>query len=323
MENKELYITYFDLLRERVSEKNLLNASPIYGSIHIALSIIAYIFGLSLIGQISPIWIILYFYILSVELWFISHDLIHNQYFKNKKLNYFFSFVSANLLIGLSRSWWMKKHNIDHHTFTNSDIHDSDIRDYDEIFTKNPGKSKFFHAHKVVLFWFVTGVLYFNLVFLSYKFLLQNRKFGELSVSILSLFLLPLGLFLYYWFLGMIWIISIIYILVWVHLAYVFMVNHVGMEIIDGTKVKEYSWLDLQTRTSRNILGWSIIHHVFGGLNKQIEHHLFPQASRYNIVAIAQITKDFCKEKGIKYHDVSFITSMKEIYNTLKTGKTL
>lgn len=68
MENKELYITYFDELRERVSEKNLLNASPIYGSIHITLSIIAYIFGLSLIGQISPIWIILYFYILSVEL---------------------------------------------------------------------------------------------------------------------------------------------------------------------------------------------------------------------------------------------------------------
>jgi fatty acid desaturase len=144
-----------------------------------------------------------------------------------------------------------------------------------------------------------------------------------LSVSILSLFLLPLALFLHYWFLGMIAIVSIIYILVWVHLAYVFMVNHVGMEIIDGTKVKEYSWLDLQTRTSRNILGWSIIHHVFGGLNKQIEHHLFPQASRYNIVAIAQITKTFCKEKNIKYHDVSFITSMKEIYNTLKTGKTL
>jgi hypothetical protein len=68
MENRESFIAYFDELRERVSEKNLLNPSPIYGAIHIILSVIAYIFGLSLVGDISPIWIILYFYILSVEL---------------------------------------------------------------------------------------------------------------------------------------------------------------------------------------------------------------------------------------------------------------
>ncbi len=128
---------------------------------------------------------------LSVELGYISHDLIHNQYFKSKKTNRFFSYVFANLLIGLSRSWWMKKHNNEHHTFTNSDIHDTDIRDYDEIFTKNPGKSQFFQKHKRILFWCATSLLYFNLVALSYRHVLQNGKYGELVLNLLFLGILP------------------------------------------------------------------------------------------------------------------------------------
>lgn len=267
--------------------------------------------------------VVLYFYILTVELGFISHDLIHNQYFKNRDLNLFFSYISANLLIGLSRSWWMKKHNTEHHTFTNSDIQDSDIRDYDEIFTKNPGKSKFFHTHKRVLFWIVTSVLYFNLIFLSYKHILENRKYGELALNIMFICILPGSLFMNFWVWTWIGMLMCIYILVWVHLAFVFMVNHIGMEIIDGNRIREYAWLDLQTRTSRNIKWWIIINHIFGWLNKQIEHHLFSQASRYNIIKVSTEVKAFCKEKWIQYHDVGFLESIREIYHTLKTGETI
>lgn len=111
--------------------------------------------------------------------------------------------------------------------------------------------------------------------------------------------------------------------LVWMHLAFVFMVNHIGMEIIDGHTIKQYAWLDLQTRTSRNIAGGEIINHIFWWLNKQIEHHLFPQVSRKNILKVGDEVEKFCKEKWIQYHNVSFIQWIKEIYNTLKTWKTL
>ncbi len=323
MENKKQYTLYFEELKQRVFQKKLQEPSHIYWIVHIVFTIGAYIFWLYLVWKISLIYLLIYFYILGVELGFISHDLIHNQYFKNTKLNVFFSYICANFLIGLSRSWWMKKHNIDHHTFTNSDIHDSDIRDYDEIFTKNPGKSIFFHTHKIVLFWFATSILYFNLIFLSYKYILQHKKYGEFCISIWYFFLLPTVLFLQYWFYLSCLVLIVIYMLIWVHLAFVFMVNHIGMEIIDGKIIKEYSWLDLQTRTSRNIRGWWIVHHFFGWLNKQIEHHLFPSIPRNKIIAVAKETKLFCQKHGIRYHEVTFLESIKEIYCTLKTWNTM
>lgn len=126
-----------------------------------------------------------------VELGFVSHDLIHGQYFQRPSYNRFFSYIIANLFTGLSRSWWMDKHNIGHHTFTNSDIHDTDIRDYDEIFTGNGGKSPFFHKHKKILFWFATSILYFNLIFRSYEYIIREKKYGEMILNLLSILLLP------------------------------------------------------------------------------------------------------------------------------------
>ncbi|MGE4444333.1 MAG: acyl-CoA desaturase [Candidatus Altimarinota bacterium] len=313
---------YLEELKNHLLNKKLLQPTPIYGTLMITTTLLLYVLGLFFIGKIHIAFSILWFYIVIVELGYISHDLIHNQYFKNTKINTFFSFITGNIFIGLSRSWWFKKHNLEHHTFTNSDIHDTDIRDYDEIFTKNTGKSPFFEKHKTILFWIVTTLVYFNLIYLSYKFLIENKKYKELFLNILHLFGLPLVLFLNFGIMGFLYL-SIIYIGVGMHLAFVFMVNHIGMEIIDGNKIKEYAWLDLQTRTSRNILGGEIINQIFGGLNKQIEHHLFPQVSRKNILAVGKEVEKFCKQKGIPYHNVTFIQGIKEIYHTLKTGKTL
>jgi fatty acid desaturase len=216
----------------------------------------------------------------------------------------------------------MQKHNIGHHTYTNSDVHDTDIRDYDEIFTNNGGKSPFFHKHKVILFWCVTSVLYFNLIILSYRYIIKERKYNELVLNLLSLLLLPTALIMNFWWIGVLIFLGM-YVVVWVHLAFAFMVNHIGMPIIDGATIRQYAWLDLQTLTSRNVSGWSVVHHIFWGLNKQIEHHLFPQIARNKIQKVSLEVRDFCKEKGIPYHDVSFWHWLKEIYRTLKTGETV
>lgn len=323
MENKELYNKYFEELRVKISSLKLLEPTPIYWTFNIIFAVLFYIFWLFLIWKIPLFFSILYFYVLFFELWFISHDLIHNQYFKNKKINHFFSFITWNLLIWLSESWWRKKHNVEHHTFTNSDIHDTDIRDYDEIFTKNEWKSKFFDKNKTILFWFVTSVLYFNLIYLSYKHIFQNKKYLELFVSFLNIFLLPMFLFLNFWILLTLLSLFLIFILVWVHLAFSFMVNHIWMEIIDWNEVKKYSWFDLQTRTSRNIKWWLIINHVFWWLNKQVEHHIFPQVSRKNILKLSKEVEKFCSEKNINYHDVTFRQWLNEIFHTLKTWETV
>lgn len=106
------------------------------------------------------------------------------------------------------------------------------------------------------------------------------------------------------------------------HLAFAFMVNHIGMEIIDWKNISKYCWLDLQTRTTRNIKGWVFINHLFGWLNKQIEHHLFPMIPRNKVIKASKIVKEYCIENDIKYHEVSFFEWIKEIQNTLTTGNT-
>ncbi len=323
IQNKELYSQYFNELRERIYEKNLHLSSTMYGIIRIFITISLYVVWLFFIWDLPIFIIVFYFYILSVELGFISHDLIHNQYFKNRKINLFFSYITANLLIWLSRSWWEKKHNIEHHNYTNSDIHDTDIRDYDEIFTKNKWKSIFFHKYKTILFWFATSLLYFRLIFLSYDYIITSKKYWEFFLNLSNILILPIFLFYNFWLWIALLIIIIIYILVWVHLAFVFMTNHIWMEVIDWDRIREYSWIDLQTITSRNITGWFFVHELFGWLNKQIEHHIFPQIARNKIIAVSDEVKVFCLEKWIQYHDVSFWTAISEIYSTLKTGKTL
>lgn len=321
MNTKIDYDLHFSNIRKILNDNNLLEKTPIYGFFLIFLSFLAFFLWLLLIWKINIIFTILYFYILIVELGYISHDLIHNQYFKNIKYNSFFSYINWNLLIWLSNWWWRKKHNVEHHSFTNSDIHDTDIRDYDEIFTKNKWKSDFFYKYRKYLFWIVTSVLYLNLILQSFIFVIKNKKLLELFFMIINLFLLPLFLFLnysYFWFLYLL----IIYVLVWIHLAFVFMVYHIWMEIIDWIEVKKYKWLDLQTRTTRNIKGWVFINHIFGWLNKQIEHHIFPTLSRKNILKASVLVKKYCRENNIKYHEVSFFEWLKEIMNTLKTWET-
>jgi fatty acid desaturase len=319
----KLYAQHFEELRNRVQAKNLHLPTPVYGAINVGACVAAYAAGLALMPYF-PAWAVaVYFGVLFVELGAVSHDLIHNQYFKRRRTNELVSYVTADLLIGLSRSWWHQKHNVAHHSYTNSDIHDTDIRDYDEIFTRNQGKFTFFDRHKRVLFWCVAPLLYVSLIRLSYGHVITNRKSGELLMILGNLALYPACLVVNYGLATAALAFCGTAVLTGVHLSFAFMVNHIGMEIIDGNEVKNYPWLDLQTRTSRNLLGDGVVHHIFLGLNKQIEHHLFPTVSRGNVRKVGEITKEFCAEKGIRYHEVSFLAAILEIARTLKTRETV
>jgi fatty acid desaturase len=323
MKDRHLYSAHFEELRTRVQAKNLHLPTPVYGAINVGACVAAYAAGLVLM-PCFPAWAVaVYFAVLSVELGSVSHDLIHNQYFKSTRTNELVSYVTADLLIGLSRSWWRQKHNVAHHSYTNSDIHDTDIRDYDEIFTRNEGKFRFFDRHRRVLFWLVSSLLYFNLILLSYRHVITNRRTGELLMILGNLALYPAFLVMNYGFATAALAFCGTAVLAGVHLSFAFMVNHIGMEIIDGHEVKQYSWLDLQTRTSRNVLGGGVVNHILLGLSKHIEHHLFPMVSRRNVLKVAEVTKDFCAEKGIRYHEVSFFAAIREIARTLKTGETV
>ena len=321
MKNKEKYDTYFKELQSIVSSSITNTPSTTYWSFKIMFLIILFFGGLLMMKFLNIYFLIFYFYFLIVQLWFISHDIIHGHYFRGGRKNIFFSRLCGNMLIWLSHSWWMNKHNVGHHVFTNSDIHDTDIRDYDEIFTKNTGKSQFYYRYRKILFWFSLSLVYFNLAIHSYIYVIKNKKYIELFLLLVSFCLLPAHLMFYFWFSGLLWLF-VIYLLVGIHLWLVFCVNHIWMEIIDGKDVKKYSWFDLQTRTSRNICLPKYTRFLFWWLDKQIEHHLFPNVPRNKIYILSDLLKEFTSKHKIKYHDVTFWSALKEIHVTLCTWKT-
>ena len=94
-----------------------------------------------------------------------------------------------------------------------------------------------------------------------------------------------------------------------VYMGSVFAPNHKGMPILE--KEDEMDYLHQQVLTARDVKGSPLADFWYGGLNYQVEHHLFPNMPRNNLV------RSFCKERGIPYHETGVWQSHKEILGFL------
>ena len=91
--------------------------------------------------------------------------------------------------------------------------------------------------------------------------------------------------------------------------------NHKGMLVSD--KDTQLDFLHQQVLSSRDVRAHPVTDFWYGGLNYQIEHHLFPTLPRNKLKESQQIVKAFCKESGIPYHEVGFLQSYREIFRHL------
>src|SRR6185437_3598806 len=73
------------------------------------------------------------------------------------------------------------------------------------------------------------------------------------------------------------------------------------------------NFLRQQTETARNVRGGPLVDLVYGGLNYQIEHHLFPTMPRNNLSRVQPVVRAFCQAHGVAYADTSVIGSWREI----------
>ncbi len=88
------------------------------------------------------------------------------------------------------------------------------------------------------------------------------------------------------------------------YLAAISWVNHMGMPLIED--VSEFSFLEHQTVTSRTIINAPRWDWLFGGLNFQIEHHLFPKVPSYRLAAVQAVVRHHFDKHGIAYNGVSW-----------------
>ncbi len=104
-------------------------------------------------------------------------------------------------------------------------------------------------------------------------------------------------------------------------LAFGFITNHLGCEVFEEEEGKKLSWMELQMRGSRSLSGGAIVHWFYGGLNTQIEHHLFPKAPRFNLLKVQKMTKDFAKKYDIFYFETTPLQAYVQINDGLKAYK--
>ncbi len=282
------------------------------------------------------VWAILGFFTALVGL-NIGHDAIHGSYSSNGKVNKFMS-IFFNL-IGANDYMWNITHNIVHHSYTNIEGHDEDLK-LVPVVRLSPHQpkmaiQKYQHIYTFLLYGFAT---------LFWVFIKDYKKFFSKKVGShqvkkhpkIEYFKLFFFKFLHYTIYLILPIILMPFAWYWVVLGFVLMHFVEGLtlalifalaHVVEGPDFPlpengklEDSWLVHQLKTTSNFARESkITSFICGGLNFQVEHHLFPRICHVHYPEIAKIVKQTAEEYGLPYLEYpTFISALASHYNFLK-----
>jgi len=313
------YPDKFNELKAQIREMGLLDRVPVRGSIEMIAVFVSLIIVYTTASMWNPILLGLFMTLIFTRSIFISHDILHTQYFKSKSLSMKLSYPFSAIILSNSSSWWDFKHNINHHTYCNIVTKDEDIMALDGAFTpNNKGNSPFIKKYKHIIFWGAMFFMYPAFIAQSYNFVLKRKLYGEFALMLLHWPLIWGTLFYILPFSSALTVFATLYFSLSVWTAFGFITNHLGCEVFDAEEGKELSWMELQMRTSRSLKGGVLVHWFYGGLNTQIEHHLFPKAPRFNLLKIQKMTKDFAQKNNIEYFETTPIEAYVQINQAIK-----
>jgi fatty acid desaturase len=247
---------------------------------------------------------------------FLAHEASHRQVFESGKANDLAGRILADLFVGISYSWWMTKHSR-HHANPNTTGKDPDIEPDFIIFQKEhaaevTGRFATFFARRQG--WLFFPVLIFegiNLHAQAFKTVFSPGKVDKRALEIVLLAVRNLGFIAAVFLLmplGMAFaFIGVQLAIFGLYMGASFAPNHKGMPVLP--KDSKVDFLRRQVLTSRNIRGGWAMNIFMGGLNYQIEHHLFPSMPRPHLKRAREITKEYCQSKGILYTEANIIES--------------
>ena len=312
------YPDLFNELKAQVRDAGLLSRVPIRGSIEMVAVLLSMIVALATAPHWNPVLLGLFMTLVMTRAVFVSHDVLHTQYFKDKSLSKKLSFPFSAIILSNSSSWWDYKHNVNHHTYCNIVEKDEDIRALDGAFTPNRGDSPFIKKYKYIIFWGSMFFMFPAFIYQSYEFVIKRKLWGEFSLMLLHWPLIWGTLISQIGGLNTLYVALTVNFVLSPWLAFGFITNHLGCETFDEEEGKKLSWMELQMRGSRSLSGGTIIHWFYGGLNTQIEHHLFPKAPRFNLLKVQKMTKDFAKAHNIPYFETTPVGAYVQINQALK-----
>jgi fatty acid desaturase len=264
----------------------------------------------------------LFFAFVTTQLGFVGHDAGHRQPFGSTRLNDLSGLIHGNLLVGMSFSWWVEKHNA-HHAKPNEIDSDPDIDipmlsfSHEGALSKT-GALRFISAHQAFFFFPLLALVAMDLQKASVIFLARGRaRHQKTEVALLLLhyaayFGLIFTVLPFWWGAAFVLIHQLASGL---YLGSVFAPNHKGMLLTEHGS--EIDFLRRQALTARNVHAGFITDQWYGGLNYQIEHHLFPTMPRGKLAQGQRIIRAYCEERGVSYHQTSMLQSYREILSFL------
>ena len=313
-------------LKHLIKDRGLLNRRPIraFGRLLIVDALLA--LSVAVLLTVPVFWVqcinALFLAFVCSQIGFIGHDAGHRQSSNSTRLNDLIGFIHGNLFIGMSFSWWMDKHNA-HHAHPNEIDSDPDIDIPMLSFTAEDalakrGALRFIAAHQRWFFFPLLALVALHLQMNSVKFLLGgNARRPRTEIALLLLhyagYFTLLLVALSPWQ-------ALVFLLIHkaatgLYLGSVFAPNHKGMLIIE--RGSDMDFLRRQVLTSRNVRAHPILDTWYGGLNYQIEHHLFPAMPRSSLAEARRIISAYCEQHAISYHETGMMRSYREILASL------
>jgi len=318
----------FGELARRVRDAGLLGTRPGYYLFKISLNLAILLSIWALVVWVGDSWWQLAVASL-LGLWygqtgFVGHDIGHGQVARTRRWMSILGMLHGNLLMGFSYGWWVGHHN-KHHSHPNHLERDSDITRRRVIFIPEQGPTRkgavkqFIVRHQHTLFYFLLTTESLGLRVASFKSVKERQlRRPLLEGAIIAVHLLAyLAIVLAVMSPGTAIAFILVHQLVFgLYIGLSFAPNHKGMPI--QRPDEDWDWLTRQIRTARNIRSSRLHDFLFGGLNYQIEHHLFPSMPRVNLRRARPIVMAYCREHGIAYHEVSMWRSYVEIFEHLR-----
>ncbi|CAI5449813.1 unnamed protein product [Caenorhabditis angaria] len=320
----------FEKLRLKVRAEGLMDGSALFYSRKIIEPVLT--IGLAMYLQYHGYYLIaaVLMGIAWQQLGWMVHEFAHHQMFKNRYFNDLASYFVGNFLQGFSSGGWKEQHNV-HHAATNVVGKDGDL-------DLMPFYATVAQDLKMADSWLLSMLRYQHIY---WTVMLPLLRLSWLFQSIMFVRAMPTHFYKYYRDtaiyeqigLGLHWtyVLAQLYCLpdmttrLWFFfvsqlvggflLAHVVTFNHYSVEKFTLSSNIMSNFACLQLFTTRNMRPGTFIDWLWGGLNYQIEHHLFPTMPRHNLNTVMPMVKEFCRENDLPYMVDDYFTGyQKELH---------
>ena len=308
-------------LSRQVRQAGLLDRRPGYYAWKVTLTAAALTLGWAAFAVIGNSWWQLgdaaFLAVVFAQFGFLGHDAGHGQVFRTRRANAVLGIACGNLGAGVSYEWWNRKHNR-HHAHPNTEGADPDIMIGALAFSAASARTARgirrlifrYQAYLVIPMLFLEAV---SLHASSIRTVTGGRcRHRAWEAALLGVHFAA--------YLGAVFLVlppvkAVTFILVQqgllgFYLGCSFAPNHKGMPILAASDQTDF--LRRQVLTARNVRGGWLTDFALGGLNYQIEHHLFPTMPRPNLRRAQRIVQAFCAEHDLPYRQERLLASYRQ-----------